>query len=178
MSSYLQHLAGEYIGCDRCVGVKNEFSHKPQSLSRRHASSCHADHSGGLVGLSVFDLLFPAMPLSLLDVLLLPLLLLVPVPLPAALLPGLLHGLKLARHVLLVFVEFRHVASCHQLSGSEEFLWFNSRKNDEFVDITVGKNGTRNVKCVSSHLFFERHIRNVLVFICFRLFLLLVLLLL
>lgn len=129
----------------RC-SVKNEFSHKPQSLSRRHASSCHADHSGRLVGLSAFDLLLPAMPLSLLDVLLLPLLLLLPVPLPAALLPGLLHGLKFARHVLLVFVELWHVASCHQLSGSEEFLWFNSRKNDEFVDATVGKNGTRNVQ--------------------------------
>lgn len=129
------------VQCKKMSSLTNR-----QSLSRRHASSCHADHSGRLVGLSVFDLLLPAMPLSLLDVLLLPLLLLLPVPLPAALLPDLLHGLKFARHVLLVFVELWHVASCHRLSGSEEFLWFDSRKNDEFVDVAVGKNGSRNVK--------------------------------
>lgn len=82
------------------------------------------------MGLSVFDLLLPATPLSLLDVLLLPLLLLLVVPLPAALLPGLLHGLKLVRHIPLVFVQLWHVASGHRLSRSEEFLWFDSEKED------------------------------------------------
>lgn len=74
------------------------------------------------MGLSVFDLLFPATPLFLLDVLLLPLLLLLLVPLPAAVLPGLLHGLKLACHIALVLAQLWHVASGHRLSGSEEFL--------------------------------------------------------
>lgn len=83
------------------------------------------------MGLSVFDLLLPAIPLSLLDILILPLLLLLIVPLPAALLPGLLHGLKLARHVPLVFALLWHIASGHRLSGSEESLWFDSESEDE-----------------------------------------------
>ena len=82
------------------------------------------------MGLSVFDLHLPAVPLSLLDILFLPLLLLLLVPLPAALLPGLLHRRKLVRHIPLVFVQLWHVASGHRLSGSEEFLWFDSERGD------------------------------------------------
>lgn len=108
-----------------------EFSLKLAALSPRHASSCHAGHGWRLVGLSVFDLLLPAIPLSLLDVLLPPLLLLIVVPLPAALLPGLLHGLKLVRHTPLVFVQLWHVAFGHWLSRSEEFLWFDSEREDK-----------------------------------------------
>lgn len=66
------------------------------------------------------DLLFAAVPLSLLDVLLLPLGLLLVVPGPAALLAGLLHGLELVLHVS--FAKLGHVAPLHWLSGFEEFL--------------------------------------------------------
>lgn len=110
-------------GAVQCV-EDSEFSLKLAALSSRHASSCHAGHSLRLVGLSVFDLLLPAIPLSLLDVLLFPLLLLILVPLPAALFPGLLHGLILVRHIPLAGLG--HVASGHWLSGSQEFLWINS----------------------------------------------------
>lgn len=109
----------------------SEFSLKLVALSPCHASSCHAGHGRRLVWFCVFDLLLPATPLSLLDILLLSLLLLLVVPLPAALLPGLLHGLKLAWHIPLVFVQLWHVASGHWLSGSEEFLWLNSERDDK-----------------------------------------------
>lgn len=71
---------------------------------------------------SLFDLLLSAIPLSLLDVLILPLLLLVFVSLPAPLLSGLLHGLKLALCGSLLFGHLRHVAPGHRLLGSEQFL--------------------------------------------------------
>lgn len=102
--------------------MDSDFSLKLGALCGCHASSCHAGRSRRLVGLSVFDLLLPAIPLPLLDVLVLPLLLLFLVPLPAALLPGFLHRLKLARHVSLFFALLWNVASGHWLSGPEKFL--------------------------------------------------------
>lgn len=104
---------------------------------------------GGLVGLSVFDLLLPATPLSLLDVLFLPLLLLLRVPLPAALLSGLLHGLELSRHVPLAFALLGHVAPGHVLSGSEEFLRFNSERDEKHYP--HGRGSPRSTRDGSHH---------------------------
>lgn len=109
----------------------SEFSLKLAALSPRHASLCHAGHGWRLVGLAIFDLLLPSTPLSLLDVLLPPLILLVLVPLPTALIPGFLHGFKLACHIPLFFAHIGHVASGHRLSGFEEFLWLKEQNNVE-----------------------------------------------
>lgn len=97
-------------------------SHSKWEPLLHHASSSHAYLSRRLVSFSLLDLLLPAIPLSLLDILLLPLLLLLFVSLPAALFSGLLHGLKLVLHGAPLFVHLWHITPGHRPLESEQFL--------------------------------------------------------
>lgn len=80
------------------------------------------------------DLLLPAVVFPLLDILLLPLLVLLLAPPTVALLPGLLHGLKLVLHVSLT--NLGHVAPGHWLFEAQESL---EKDEDTSVNVTFCK---------------------------------------